>query len=96
VGDYQSVLIILMFGVPLFDFVVLTAVFSHPVIRGLGVAVVGEDRSDTSRAFIELVLKPSRDREDCRGTVMVANRTREMRLSGMTRGAHGNANYGQG
>ena len=54
-GDYQSVLIILMFGVPLFDFVVLTAVFSHPVIRGLGVAVVDEDRSDTSRAFIEQV-----------------------------------------
>jgi hypothetical protein len=24
------------------------------------------------------------------------DRTREMRLSGMTRGAHGNANYGQG
>jgi hypothetical protein len=55
VGDYQSVLIILMFGVPLFDFVVLTAVFSHPVIRGLGVAVVDEDRSETSRAFIEQV-----------------------------------------
>jgi ABC-2 type transport system permease protein len=55
VGDYQSVLIILMFGVPLFAFVVLTAVFSHPVIRGLGVAVVDEDRSETSRAFIEQV-----------------------------------------
>ena len=27
---------------------------------------------------------------------MVANRTREMRLSGMTRGAYGNVNYGQG
>ena len=37
--------LILMFGVPLFAFVVLTAVFSHPVIRGLGVAVVDEDRS---------------------------------------------------
>jgi ABC-2 type transport system permease protein len=44
-----------MFGVPLFAFVVLTAVFSHPVIRGLGVAVVDEDRSETSRAFIEQV-----------------------------------------
>ena len=32
--------LILMFGVPLFAFVILTAVFSHPVIRGLGVAVV--------------------------------------------------------
>ena len=47
--------LILMFGVPLFAFVVLTAVFSHPVIRGLGVAVVDEDRSETSRAFIEQV-----------------------------------------
>ena len=26
---------------------------------------------------------------------MVANRTREMRLSGMTRGAYGNVNYGK-
>jgi ABC-2 type transport system permease protein len=47
--------LILMFGVPLFAFAVLTAVFSHPVIRGLGVAVVDEDRSETSRAFIEQV-----------------------------------------
>src|SRR5882672_418679 len=47
--------LILMFGVPLFAFVVLTSVFSHPVIRGLGVAVVDEDRSETSRAFIEQV-----------------------------------------
>jgi ABC-2 type transport system permease protein len=47
--------LILMFGVPLFAFLVLTAVFSHPVIRGLGVAVVDEDRSETSRAFIEQV-----------------------------------------
>jgi ABC-2 type transport system permease protein len=45
----------LMFGVPLFAFVILTAVFSHPVIRGLGVAVVDADRSETSRAFIEQV-----------------------------------------
>jgi ABC-2 type transport system permease protein len=47
--------LILIFGVPLFAFVVLTAVFSHPVIRGLGVVVVDADRSDTSRAFIEAV-----------------------------------------
>src|SRR5215510_618819 len=47
------VALILIFGVPLFAFAVLTAVFSHPVIRGLGVAVVDEDRSDTSRAFVE-------------------------------------------
>jgi ABC-2 type transport system permease protein len=47
--------LILIFGVPLFAFVVLTAVFSHPVIRGLGVVVVDDDRSDTSRAFVEQV-----------------------------------------
>src|SRR5262249_29271747 len=46
---------ILIFGVPLFAFVVLTAVFSHPVIRGLGVVVVDEDRSETARAFVQQV-----------------------------------------
>jgi len=35
--------------------VVLTAAFSNPVIRGLGVVVVDADRSDTSRAFVEEV-----------------------------------------
>jgi len=47
--------LILIFGVPLFAFAVLTAVFSHPVIRGLGVVIVDADRSDTSRAFVEQV-----------------------------------------
>ncbi len=47
--------LILIFGVPLFAFVVLTAVFSNPVMRGLGVVVVDADRSDTSRAFVEQV-----------------------------------------
>src|SRR6516165_9955390 len=47
--------LILIFGVPLFAFVVLTGVFSNPVIRGLGIVVVDTDRSDTSRAFIEAV-----------------------------------------
>jgi ABC-2 type transport system permease protein len=47
--------LILIFGVPLFAFAVLTAVFSHPVIRGLGVVVVDADRSETSRAFAEEV-----------------------------------------
>ena len=44
---------ILIFGVPLFAFAVLTVVFSHPVIRELGVVVVDADRSETSRAFAE-------------------------------------------
>jgi len=39
-------------------------------------------------------------REDCAGTVagtvMVANRTREMRPSGMTRGAYGDVDDGKG
>ena len=50
---HDRVALILIFGVPLFAFVVLSAVFSHPVIRGLGVVVVDADRSDTSRAFPE-------------------------------------------
>jgi hypothetical protein len=47
--------LILIFGVPLFAFAVLTAVFSHPVIHGLGIVVVDADRSETSRAFVEKV-----------------------------------------
>jgi ABC-2 type transport system permease protein len=47
--------LILIFGVPLFAFVVLTAVFSNPVIRGLGIVVVDADRSDASRALVEQV-----------------------------------------
>ncbi|MBK1868882.1 ABC transporter permease [Taklimakanibacter albus] len=47
--------LILIFGVPLFAFLVLSAVFSQPVIRGLGTVVVDADRSETSRAFIEEV-----------------------------------------
>jgi ABC-2 type transport system permease protein len=52
---HDRMALILIFGVPMFAFVVLTAVFSHPVIRGLGVVVVDEDRSDTSRALVEKV-----------------------------------------
>jgi ABC-2 type transport system permease protein len=52
---HDRVAIILIFGVPLFALAVLTAVFSHPVIRGLGVVVVDADRSATSRAFVEEV-----------------------------------------
>ena len=52
---HDRVALILIFGVPLFAFVVLTAVFSQPVIRGLGVVVVDADRSDTSRALVEQV-----------------------------------------
>jgi ABC-2 type transport system permease protein len=52
---HDRVAVILIFGVPLFAFAVLTAVFSHPVIRGLGVVVIDADRSETSRAFVEQV-----------------------------------------
>src|SRR5215470_5181963 len=52
---HDRVALILMFGVPLFAFMVLAAVFSHQVIRGLGVVVVDADRSETSRAFVERV-----------------------------------------
>jgi ABC-2 type transport system permease protein len=52
---HDRVALFLIFGVPLFTLVVLGAVFSQPVIRGLGVVVVDADRSDTSRALIEQV-----------------------------------------
>src|SRR5258705_11597399 len=52
---HDPVALILIFGVPLFAFVILAAAFSHPVIRGLGVVVVDEDRSEVSRAFVEQV-----------------------------------------
>jgi ABC-2 type transport system permease protein len=51
----DRVALLLIFGVPLFAFVVLTTVFSHPVIRGLGVTIVDEDKSDASRAVVEYV-----------------------------------------
>jgi ABC-2 type transport system permease protein len=52
---HDPVALILIFGVPLFAFVVLSLAFSHPVIRGLGVVVVDGDRSEVSRAFVEQV-----------------------------------------
>src|SRR5262245_50322769 len=52
---HDRVALFLIFGVPLFTFVALGAVFSHPVIRGLGVVVVDADRSDTSRAVVEQI-----------------------------------------
>lgn len=52
---HDRVALILIFGVPLFAFVILSAAFSHPVIRGLGVVVVDADRSEASRAFVEQV-----------------------------------------
>jgi ABC-2 type transport system permease protein len=64
---------LLIFGVPLFAFVVLTTVFSHPVIRGLGVTVVDEDRSDASRALVEYVAaSPSLKIVDRSGTLSTA------------------------
>jgi ABC-2 type transport system permease protein len=51
----DRVALLLIFGVPLFAFIVLTTVFSHPVIRGLGVTVVDEDKSDASRALVEYI-----------------------------------------
>ena len=52
---HDRVALFLIFAVPFFSFIVLAAVFSHPVIRGLGVVVVDADRSDTSRALVEQV-----------------------------------------
>src|SRR5262245_45654865 len=57
---HDRVMVFLIFGVPLFAFAVLAAVFIHPVVRGLGIVVVDADRSQTSRAFVEhLSVSPS-------------------------------------
>jgi len=72
---HDRVALLLIFGVPLFAFVVLTTVFSHPVIRGLGVTVVDEDRSDASRALVEYVAaSPSLHVVDRAGTLSTAVR----------------------
>jgi len=70
---HDRVALLLIFAVPLFAFVVLTTVFSHPVIRGLGVSVVDEDRSDASRALVEYVAaSPSLHIVDRSGTLSTA------------------------
>jgi len=46
---------LLVFGVPLLACAILVAVFTHPVIRGLRMVVIDDDRSQTSRHFIELL-----------------------------------------
>ncbi len=70
---HDRVALLLIFGVPLFAFVVLTTVFSHPVIRGLGVTVVDEDRSDASQALVEYVAaSPSLKIVDRSGTLSTA------------------------
>jgi hypothetical protein len=63
---------------------------------------VGQGAGGTAVAVLRSIGEPGKASpirehwEDGRGTVMVANRTREMRLSGMTRGAYGNVNHGRG
>jgi ABC-2 type transport system permease protein len=70
---HDRVALLLIFGVPLFAFVVLTTVFSRPVIRGLGVTIVDEDRSDASRALVEYVAaSPSLHIVDRSGTLSTA------------------------
>ena len=69
----DRVALLLIFGVPFFAFVVLTTVFSHPVIRGLGVTVVDEDKSDASRALVEYIAaSPSLHIVDRAGTLSTA------------------------
>src|SRR5262245_64849098 len=43
----------LIFGVPLLAYIALMAIFSGQVIRGLGVVVVDDDRSQTSSILVE-------------------------------------------
>ncbi|WP_029584251.1 ABC transporter permease [Bradyrhizobium sp. URHD0069] len=72
---HDRVALLLIFGVPLFAFVVLTTVFSRPVIRELGVTVVDQDRSDASRALVEYVAaSPSLQIVDRSGTLSTAAR----------------------
>jgi ABC-2 type transport system permease protein len=69
----DRVALLLIFAVPLFAFLVLTTVFSHPVIRHLGVTVVDGDRSDASRALVEYVAaSPSLHIVDRSGTLSTA------------------------
>ena len=72
---HDRVALLLIIGVPLFGFVVLTTVFSRPVIRELGVTVVDEDRSDASRALVDYVAaSPSLQIVDRSGTLSTAVR----------------------
>src|ERR1700751_2071264 len=69
----DRVALLLIFVVPLFAFIVLTTVFSHPVIRHLGVTVVDEDKSDASRALVEYIgASPSLRIVDRSGTLSTA------------------------
>src|SRR4029077_5045991 len=70
---HDRVALLLIFGVPLFAFVVLTTVFRHPVLRGVGGTIAGEDRSDASRALVEYVAaSPSLKIVDRSGTLSTA------------------------
>jgi ABC-2 type transport system permease protein len=51
----DRVMPILVLGVPLLAIIVLTAVFSHQVMRGLGVVIVDDDRTQTAATFVESV-----------------------------------------
>jgi ABC-2 type transport system permease protein len=46
---------LLIFGVPLLAVAILLAVFTHPVIRELRTVVIDDDRTQTSRALIEIL-----------------------------------------
>jgi len=46
---------LLLFGVPLLAFAILIGAFAQPVIRGLRTVVIDDDRSQTSRNFIEVL-----------------------------------------
>ena len=72
---HDPVALILIFGVPLFACLILAAVFSPSVIRGLGTVVVDADRSETSRAFIEQVaLSPNLNIVERAGDLTAATR----------------------
>lgn len=49
----EPAMLVLLFGVPLLAFAILTAAFSNPVIRDLRITVIDADRSQASADFVQ-------------------------------------------
>ena len=48
----------LAIGVPLIAFAILARTFSNAVIRNLNVSIVDEDRTPTSRLYVQAISSP--------------------------------------
>ena len=51
----DKVVLLLVVGIPLIAFALLTATFSNAVVRDLRVDVVDQDRSKTSETFVQAI-----------------------------------------